>query len=187
MTIEPSFFSNWTLAIMVIKDANYYTTQHDLKAITLVDQDYSSRHGQKKRAEVWNLCKRLVEHPQNELLPEVHKKVKDFACCCGCKKVVKYGGSASPLADHVHSKSCKTDPAAKAKVPSGRRWNMDAETFNCIVLQHNWLERDLMWVIDDPRLIVCLFFFASVHNIFCYNNIILKIFSCHLTPRCFAP
>ena len=35
------FFSNWTLAIMVIKDANYYTTQHDLKAITLVDQDYS--------------------------------------------------------------------------------------------------------------------------------------------------
>ena len=138
------FFANWTLAIMVIKDANYYTTQHDLKAITLVDQDYSSRHGQKKRAEVWNLCKRLVEHPQNELLPEVHKKVKDFAWCCGCKKVVKYGGDASTLADHVHSKSCKTDPAAKAKVPSGRRWNMDAETLNCIVSQHNWLERNLM-------------------------------------------
>ena len=28
---------------------------------------------------------------------------------------------------------------------------------------------------------------SCVHNIFCYNNIILKIFSCHMTPRCFAP
>ena len=71
---------------MVIKDANYYTTQHYLKVITLVDQDYSSRHGQKKRAEVWNLCKRLFEHPQNALLPEFHKKVKGLPGAVGARK-----------------------------------------------------------------------------------------------------
>ena len=27
---------------------------------------------------------------------------------------------------------------------SARRWNMDSESLNCIVLQHNWLERGLM-------------------------------------------
>ena len=94
---------------MVIKDADYYLAQYGLKAITLVDQHYTTRNGHEMRAEVCNLCKRLVVHPQNEPLPEVHKKVKGFAWCCGCKKVVKYSGSASTLADHVHSKSCNTD------------------------------------------------------------------------------
>ena len=129
------FFSNWTLAIMVIKDANYYTTQHDLKAITLVDQDYSTRQGQKTRAEVWNLCKRLVEHPQNEPLSEVHNREK------------------FPLLSHVWRRvGTIKGPSASAErifslagfLISGRRWNMDAETLNCIVLQHNWLERNLM-------------------------------------------
>ena len=69
---------------MVIKDADYYLAQYGLKAITLVDQDYTTRNGQEMRAEVWNLCKRLVVHLQlNEPLPEVHKKVKGFAWCRG--------------------------------------------------------------------------------------------------------
>ena len=80
---------------MVIKDADYYLAQYGLKAITLVDQHYTTRNGHEMRAEVCNLCKRLVVHPQNEPLPEVHKKVKGFAWCCGCKKVVKYSGSNS--------------------------------------------------------------------------------------------
>ena len=61
---------------MVIKDADYYLARYDSKAITLVEQDYTSCNGQEMRAEVWNLCKRLVVHPQNEPLPEIHKKVK---------------------------------------------------------------------------------------------------------------
>ena len=94
---------------MVIKDADYYLVQYGLNAITLVDQDYTTRNGQEMRDEVWNLCKRLVVHPQNEPLPEVHKKVKGFAWFCGCKKVVKYSGGASSLADDIHVKSCKTN------------------------------------------------------------------------------
>ena len=74
------FFAKLTLAIMVIKDADYYLTQYDLKAIILVDQDYTTRSGQETRAEVWNLFKRIV-YTQNEPLVEVHKKVKglDFS------------------------------------------------------------------------------------------------------------
>ena len=100
---------------MVATDADYYLAQYDLKSITLVDQDYTTRNGQEMRAEVCNLCKRLVVHPQNENLPWVHKKIKWFAWCCGFKKVVKYSGSASTLADHVHSKSCKTDPKESSR------------------------------------------------------------------------
>ena len=61
---------------MVIKDADYYLAQYVLKAITLVDQDYVTPNGPETRAEVWNLYKWLVVHPQNEHLPEVHKTVK---------------------------------------------------------------------------------------------------------------
>ena len=100
---------------MVIKYTDYYPAQYGLKAITLVDQDYSTRNGQETRFEVWNLCKRVVVLPQNEPLPEVHKKVKGFAWCCGCKKVVKYSGSASSLADHVHLNSCKADPKKSSR------------------------------------------------------------------------
>ena len=52
---------------MVIKDANYYTAQHDLKAITLVDQDYSSRQGKKTRAEV-----------EADVLNPVEKELKKY-------------------------------------------------------------------------------------------------------------
>ena len=61
---------------MVIKDVDYYLAQYVLKAITLVDQDYITSNGPETRAKVWNLYKWLVVHPQNEPLPEVHKKVK---------------------------------------------------------------------------------------------------------------
>ena len=112
-----------------MKDTNYYQTEYEKKNITLVDQKYSKRNGKFERAEVWNLCKRFAEHPQAEPLPEVHKVVKSFAFWLGCKKVVKYGGSSSTLCDHVHSKSCKVDPAAKAKLPKSKRTNEICQIF----------------------------------------------------------
>ena len=128
---------------MVIKDADYYLAQYGLKAITLVDQDHTTHNGQEMRAEVWNLCKRLVVHPPNEPLPEVHKKVKGFAWCCVFKKVVKYSGSASTLADHVHSKSLQNRPLLShvwRRVGTIKGVTASAER----ILQHNWLERYLM-------------------------------------------
>ena len=104
-----------------MKNTNYYRAEYEKKQITLVDQKYTKCNGKFERAEAWNLCKRLAEHPQAEPLPEVHKVVKNFAFCLGYKKVVKYRGSSSILCDHVHSKSCKLDPAAKAKLPKSKR------------------------------------------------------------------
>ena len=113
------FFVNRTLTIM--KDTKYYQAEYEKKTITLVDQKYTKRNGKFERAKVWNLCKRLAEHPQSEPLPEVHKLVKSYTFCLSCKKVVKYSGSSSTLCDHVHSNSCKVDPAAKAKLPKSKR------------------------------------------------------------------
>ena len=52
---------------MVIKDADYYLAHNDLKAITLVDQDYSSRQGQKMRAKV-----------EADVLNPVEKELKKY-------------------------------------------------------------------------------------------------------------
>ena len=59
---------------------------------------------------------------------------------------------------------------------SARWWNMNAETLNRIMLQHNWLERNLMWVIYNSMIYTWYssVLFASVHNIFCYSNTLLK-------------
>ena len=71
---------------MVIKYKDYYPVQYGLKAITLVDQHYTTRNGHEMRAEVCNWCKRLVVHPQNEPLPEVHKKEKGLPGAAGARK-----------------------------------------------------------------------------------------------------
>ena len=176
---------------MVIKDADYYLAQYVSKAITLVDQDYITSNGPETRAEVWNLYKWLVVHPQNEPLPEVHKKVKGFAWCCACKKVVKYSGSASTLADHVNSKSLKTYPKESSR----------SQDFLYLVRDEVWMPRGWIaycsaaaqlarakshvshwWLMIDS-----VYFFCECPQYFLLQWQNLKIFSCPLTPRCFAP
>ena len=140
---------------MVIKDANCYTTQHDLKAITLVDQDYSSRQGQKTRAKV-----------ETDVLNPVEKELKKYLDLFFSKMKTQlkdwiddptsfwaHNREKFPLLSHVWRRvgTIKGASASAERIfslagflISGRRWNTDAETLNCIVLQHNCLERNLM-------------------------------------------
>ena len=161
------FFANWTLAIMVIKDANYYTAQHDLKAITLVDQDYSSR--QESRS--WSWCvessRERVEKVFRSLFQQSKMKTQLKDWIDDPTSFWAHNREKFPLLSHVWRRvgTIKGASASAERIfslagflISGWRWNMDAETLNCIVLQHNWLKRNLIWVIDDSWLIVCVFF-----------------------------
>ena len=70
-----SFLVNRTNLIMKVKDTNYYQGKLEAKEITLVEQKYKKKVTSLERAEVWNVCRRLVEHPQDQPLPTVYKEV----------------------------------------------------------------------------------------------------------------
>ena len=94
---------------MPIKKENsaFWFNEWDLKKMVhLVDQEPKKNQNLHP---VWKVMKRLVHHPAGEDLPTVFRRVKGFAFCYPCKKVLSYGSSTDTLAKHVHSKSCKVD------------------------------------------------------------------------------
>ena len=83
----------------VVQNTAFWQNKLDKKEITLVN--FKSRAGQ-TASKCWTVFRKIVNRKQAEELPAIYTTVKNYAVCPPCKKVIKYGSSASVLVKHIH-------------------------------------------------------------------------------------